>query len=367
MRSWPKRKRLARLGLGTLMMALLPVPIGTQDLSAHVLPPGSFADPLPPLVAPFAALHHVKYRLPRPLGTAMPLPDERQVASLGRVSKRSRAGDRPSAGPPRVVIRAVSGDDDVWPQLGSSARPTALSGRVTTARLYFGSDVLHAPADPLLPPADDAGLVVPTALPQHDDARHAAVPLPLPRSNAVQKAASKSQRAKRHLRSPVQRLSLTGKKRTRAEKCLADAVYFEARGEPVRGQIAVGQVVMNRVFSDYYPDNVCDVVYQNADRRFGCQFTFACDGIPEVVTEPEAWRRARRIAKDILDGKLWLKAIGWATHYHADWVHPSWVHEMNKLSTLGVHTFYRPRAWGSGADEPAWGNATTTAALVSKL
>jgi spore germination cell wall hydrolase CwlJ-like protein len=168
-------------------------------------------------------------------------------------------------------------------------------------------------------------------------------------------------------RSLADRLHLSKKQRVKAEKCLAEAVYFEARGEPVRGQIAVAQVVMNRVFSPFYPDEVCAVVYQNANRRLACQFTFACDGIPEVVTEPEAWRRAKAIAKDTLDGKLWLPEIGKATHYHAYWVHPSWVHEMRKLYKVGVHTFYRPRAWGNGSDEPVWGSAKITAELVKKL
>jgi spore germination cell wall hydrolase CwlJ-like protein len=109
------------------------------------------------------------------------------------------------------------------------------------------------------------------------------------------------------------------------------------------------------------------VVYQNAHRHLACQFTFACDGIRDVVTEPDAWRRATRIAKDTLDGKLWLDDVGKATHYHAYWVRPSWVHEMRKLYRLGVHTFYRPRAWGNGAGEPAWGDAKTTAALAKNL
>ena len=95
-------------------------------------------------------------------------------------------------------------------------------------------------------------------------------------------------------------------KRVKAEKCLAEAVYFEARGEPVRGQIAVAQVVLNRVFSGYYPNNVCGVVYQNAHRHLACQFTFACDGIRDMVNEPDMWERANEIAKETLDGKLWL-------------------------------------------------------------
>jgi hypothetical protein len=157
------------------------------------------------------------------------------------------------------------------------------------------------------------------------------------------------------MRGPAQRLGLEGKQRERAEKCLADAVYFEARGEPLRGQEAVAQVVMNRVFSGYYPNNVCGVVYQNAGRYLACQFTFACEHKNlDRIDEPDMWVQAKQIAKDTLDGKIWLPDIGHATHYHAYWVRPSWVHEMTKLYRLGVHTFYRPRAWGNGNDEPSW-------------
>jgi len=168
-------------------------------------------------------------------------------------------------------------------------------------------------------------------------------------------------------KSPAERLGLSGEARAKAEKCLANAVYFESRGEPVRGQIAVAQVVMNRVFSPFYPKTVCDVVYQNADRHNACQFTFACDGVPDVVTEPDAWERAKRIARDTLDGKLWLPEVAKSTHYHAYWVHPSWVAEMKKMYRLGVHTFYRPRNWGDGSDEPHWGDPKTTAAETRKL
>jgi len=156
------------------------------------------------------------------------------------------------------------------------------------------------------------------------------------------------------LRTPADRLSLTGKPRAQAEKCLADAVYFEARGEPEKGQEAVAQVVMNRVFSGYYPNNVCGVVYQNASRHLACQFTFACEGKDlNKIDEPDMWEQAKRIARDMLDGKIWLAEVGHATHYHAYWVHPSWVHEMARLYSLGVHTFYRPRNWGDGVDD--WG------------
>ena len=96
--------------------------------------------------------------------------------------------------------------------------------------------------------------------------------------------------------SPAQRLELQGKDYDKAEKCLAQAIYFEARNEPARGQQAVAQVVLNGVFSPYYPKDVCSVVYQNAHRHLSCQFTFACDGKPEAVNERGAWQRANRIA-----------------------------------------------------------------------
>ncbi len=165
--------------------------------------------------------------------------------------------------------------------------------------------------------------------------------------------------------SPAARLGLAGKPRAKAEKCIADAVYFEARGEPLRGQMAVAQVVMNRVFSGRYPDNVCGVVYQNAHRHLACQFTFACEGKDlSRIDEPDMWEQAKRIAKDVLDGKFWLSEVGHATHYHAYWVRPSWVNEMAKLYKLGVHTFYRPRAWGDGSDAPIWGPVKQPAAAI---
>jgi hypothetical protein len=168
-------------------------------------------------------------------------------------------------------------------------------------------------------------------------------------------------------RTPAERLGLLGPKRQKAEKCLANAVYFEARSEPVRGQIAVAQVVMNRAFSGYYPNDVCGVVYQNAHRHLACQFTFACDGIPDVVNDEESWERAKRIARETLDGKLWLADVAKATHYHASYVRPWWARSMKQLSHIGLHHFYRPRKWGDGADAPSWGNAVYTADAAAKM
>jgi hypothetical protein len=167
--------------------------------------------------------------------------------------------------------------------------------------------------------------------------------------------------------SPSDRLGLDEKGRTKAEKCLAEAIYFEARGEHVAGQMAVAQVILNRAFSGKYPNTVCGVVYQNAHRHLACQFTFACDGIRDVIREPDMWERAKVIAAEMLDGKIWLPEVGKATHYHAYWVRPGWVREMTKLQKLGVHTFYRPRAWGDGTNAPEWGDAAATADATRRL
>jgi hypothetical protein len=166
--------------------------------------------------------------------------------------------------------------------------------------------------------------------------------------------------------SPIERLHLEGRLLARAEHCLATAIYFEARGEPVKGQIAVAQVVMNRVFSGYYPNDVCGVIYQNANRYLSCQFTFACDGRRKVINERGAWARANRIAKKTLAGELYETAVGTSTHYHAIYVHPNWVREMKKFVRFGIHNFYRPRAWGSGSDEPIWSREQMVALKKAK-
>ena len=167
--------------------------------------------------------------------------------------------------------------------------------------------------------------------------------------------------------SPAERLHLDEKSRAKAEKCLAEAVYFEARGETALGQVAVAQVILNRAFSGKYPNTVCGVVYQNSHRHLACQFTFACDGIRDVIREPDMWERAKKIAAEMLDGKLWLPEVGKATHYHATYVHPGWVREMKKMYRLGVHIFYRPRAWGDGGDAPEWSDPETTQSVAKSL
>ena len=236
---------------------------------------------------------------------------------------------------------------------------------VQTSTLFFGSSSLGVSGEALerWQPGQEPIIVVPGADP---DMKQSAVSGPAPAEAGGQTVAGKGE-VTGQLKSPAERLKLNAKSRAKAEKCLAEAVYFEARGEAVRGQIAVAQVVLNRAFSGYYPTTVCGVVYQNANRHLACQFTFACDGIPEVVREPDMWERARKIAKASLDGLLWLPEVGKSTHYHAYWVHPSWVHEMKKMYKFGVHTFYRPRAWGDGSDAPKWGTPAQTAEISKEL
>lgn len=164
--------------------------------------------------------------------------------------------------------------------------------------------------------------------------------------------------------SPAQLLDLHDGDYDKALKCLAQAIYFESRAEPVRGQQAVAQVVLNRVFSPYYPKDVCSVVYQNAHRHLSCQFTFACDGKPEAINERGAWARANRIARQALDAKVWLPEVAKATHYHATYVHPNWISDMKMLVKTGVHIFYRPRNWGDGSNEKGWGTPTAASAAA---
>lgn len=129
----------------------------------------------------------------------------------------------------------------------------------------------------------------------------------------------------------------------REQRCLAEAIYFEARSEPPAGQAAVAQVVLNRVKSGLYPDSVCGVVYQNRHRHLACQFTFACEGRSLKVTEPGPWKQAKEIARAVTFGKTYLPAVGNATHYHANYVRPYWSRVFKKTDMIGRHIFYKMR------------------------
>jgi len=126
----------------------------------------------------------------------------------------------------------------------------------------------------------------------------------------------------------------------REMKCLAEAVYFEARSEPERGQAGVAQVVLNRARSGVYPSSVCGVVYQNRHKYLACQFTFACEGKRLRTDEPGPWATAQRIARDVAEGRTYLPGVGNATHYHANYVKPWWARYMEKREKVGSHIFY---------------------------
>jgi spore germination cell wall hydrolase CwlJ-like protein len=130
---------------------------------------------------------------------------------------------------------------------------------------------------------------------------------------------------------------------SKEQRCLAEAVYFEARSEPVEGQAAVAQVVLNRVKSGLYPSTVCGVVYQNRHRHLACQFTFACEGKALRTTDTESWERAKRVAGAVLEGKTYLADVGGATHYHANYVRPYWAKRLKKMDVIGRHIFYKLR------------------------
>jgi hypothetical protein len=129
----------------------------------------------------------------------------------------------------------------------------------------------------------------------------------------------------------------------REQRCLAEAIYFEARGESAEGQAAVAQVVLNRVSSGLYPSTICGVVFQNRDHYEACQFSFACEGRSLRITEPDAWHTAVRIASSVMSGQTYLAEIGDATHYRADYVRPDWSYRLKKMDVIGHHIFYKLR------------------------
>ena len=141
--------------------------------------------------------------------------------------------------------------------------------------------------------------------------------------------------------------------RARALECLTSAIYYEAGQESADGQRAVAQVVLNRVRHPAFPNSVCAVVYEGSTRVTGCQFTFTCDGSMNRGPAPALWNRARGIAREMLNGRVYAP-VGHATHYHADYVVPYWASSLVKTSVQGVHIFYR---WAGGWGQPAAFNA----------
>lgn len=127
-------------------------------------------------------------------------------------------------------------------------------------------------------------------------------------------------------------------------QCLSEALYFEARGESVKGQFAVAEVILNRVSSPAFPNTVCGVIHQGTGKKYQCQFTYTCDGRAEVISEPAAWDRVSKVARLMLDGAPRPLTEG-ATFYHTRAVTPSWARKFARTAQIGVHYFYRkPKA-----------------------
>lgn len=132
---------------------------------------------------------------------------------------------------------------------------------------------------------------------------------------------------------------------TNAQRCLTQAIYYEAATESDVGKAAVAQVILNRMRHPAYPNTVCGVIYQGSQRP-GCQFSFACDGSMRRPPVPALWRRSAGIARAALSGHV-ETSVGMATHYHANYVLPRWAPKLTKIEQIGAHIFYRwPGSWG---------------------
>ncbi len=222
------------------------------------------------------------------------------------------------------------------PQAGGALtmRPEAL-----TERLMQGATPAIRRADALAsttPAAADSTPVEVAARPEQapgpDQEQHTAQLQETPNATVIPRAPRQDYAA------------LIGGDGAAAEKrCLAEAIYFEARGESEQGQAAVAQVVLNRVASGLYPTTICGVVYQNRQRRNACQFSFACDGRSLRVDEPDAWRTAVRIADEVSTGATYVSDVGGATHYHANYARPRWARSLEKMDVIGRHIFYKLR------------------------
>ncbi|WP_246156714.1 cell wall hydrolase [Aquicoccus porphyridii] len=123
-------------------------------------------------------------------------------------------------------------------------------------------------------------------------------------------------------------------------RCLAEALYFEARGETLKGQFAVAEVILNRVDNPNYPDTICSVVGQGTGRKHACQFSYNCNGKKNVINEPDAFARVGKVAKLMVDGAPRALTKG-ATHFHTKAVNPRWARTFPRTATIGFHHFYR--------------------------
>ncbi|WP_407048182.1 cell wall hydrolase [Methyloraptor flagellatus] len=264
------------------------------------------ADPAPerePSIAARAAVLVAEARAAEASGAAVAStakPEPMRFAALPH--PRPRPALRGTIEPVRTVAVATSAD--------ASAVPLGYAGDATRTEAPFKALLAPNPGAPDASPAPIAPEVKQLRLPEH---MHGWAYDPLP-------------------------LSVW---EPRQQKCLAEGIYYESRGEAAKGQAAVAQVILNRVKNPAYPNTICGVVYQNANWRNRCQFSFACDGTRRVIKEPDAMKRAVEIAREVTAGRIYLPEVADATHYHAYWVAPGWRRQMIRLTKIGVHSFYR--------------------------
>lgn len=122
--------------------------------------------------------------------------------------------------------------------------------------------------------------------------------------------------------------------------CLAKNIYHEAKNQPYKGMLAVGQVTLNRVNSRYWKNSICEVVYEGSHKPFKCQFSWTCDKKPDKIDKSsKAWQLSKHAAVAILEQKV--DVVGDATHFHADYVHPYWADKIERITKIGNHIFYK--------------------------
>ncbi|MGY4396137.1 spore germination cell wall hydrolase CwlJ-like protein [Sphingomonas sp. UYAg733] len=156
-------------------------------------------------------------------------------------------------------------------------------------------------------------------------------------------------------------LSGTDEDKARAIDCMAAAVLYEA-GDDTLGQRSVAQVVINRTRHPAFPKTICGVVFQGEERATGCQFTFTCDGaLVRHRWSDLAWKRARETAALALTGSV-FKPVGYATHYHTDWVVPYWSSSLDKVTKVRTHLFFRWTGWWG--TPPAFGRRVSSSEPV---
>ena len=199
-----------------------------------------------------------------------------------------------------------------------------------------GDLVTNDPGEAVQPkPVKTAIKIIPASVNLQEDQEE-----PVKRKLNLSPTKSKIEQSFKLKRGEKQKVVAERRLRLAEENCLARAVYFEARSESELGQLAVAKVILNRTRDPDYPKSICGVVYQGSGSRNSCQFSFACDGLPDDVKQPGAWSNSKRIAQKAIAGDQSVGAIGTATNYHADYVKPKWARSMKRLIKIGHHIFY---------------------------